>query len=159
MTQRASPVPGGGCTCPAQEVFFYHQFGKYCQETLMAQFRYHRIHQLQPRPGYPFATAYYKQEPGEYQRLRAWLIATGESITQAAEADPSLAQWLSQPCRDFPKSRRGEYYTPEELIVDMIRQVSLNRDLPRAMTDRWNRLCDRTPWQIEWVEAKPGAKP
>lgn len=120
----------------------------------MPTFAYRRIHQMEPRPGVKYATVYYKQSPQQYEQTRTWLIRTAESMLSVAQVDPDLAAWLVRPHPDFRKSRGSEYYTPEELIVDMVRQVSLGRDLPRAMTDRWNRLCENTPWQIRWVEAK-----
>jgi hypothetical protein len=54
---------------------------------------------------------------------------------------------------DFRKSVRGEYYTPQDLITDMLEQMIRGRDLPQSMIDRWNRLTDHTPWQIELAKA------
>ena len=49
---------------------------------------------------------------------------------------------------DFKKSQKGRYYTPEELITDMISQLAQGKDLPQSMVDRWNRLCEGTAWEI-----------
>lgn len=125
----------------------------------MARFEYTRMHEMPPRPGVKYATVYIKQSPAEYQRLHQWLLKTGEDILGILELDPDLAHWFSHPHPDFRRSQRGEYYSPEDLLTDMIRQLSLGRDLPHAMLDRWNRLTESTPWQIELVPAKQPKKP
>lgn len=122
----------------------------------MPEFRYLRKHTLEPRAGMRYATTYVKQSAQEFDRLRLWLTDTGQVIVTLCDQDPDLAQWFTQPLRNFRKSRPGEYYTPEELLTDMIQQMALGRDLSQAMIDRWNRLCAESPWQIELVEAKSG---
>jgi hypothetical protein len=124
----------------------------------MARFEYTALREMTPRPGVKYATVYIKQRPDEYQRLTQWLTATAEDILGILELDADLAQWFSQPHADFRRSRSGEYYSPEDLLTDMIHQLSLGRDLPQAMTDRWNRLCEGTPWAIEFYPATPPKK-
>lgn len=113
---------------------------------------------MEPRPGVRYSTTYIKQTPAEYQRLRSWLMQIGENILDICQHDPSLTEWFTRPMQDFRKSTRGQYYTPEELLTDMIDQMSLGRDLTQAMLSRWNRLTEATPWQIELVEAMPAEK-
>ena len=125
----------------------------------MARFEFTRLHEMTPRPGVKYSTTYIKQSPAEYQRLHQWLIKTGEDILGILERDADLAQWFSQPHADFRRSRRGEYYSPEDLLTDMIHQLSLGRDLPQAMVDRWNRLCEGTPWAIDLEQATQSKKP
>ena len=125
----------------------------------MARFEYRSLLEMPARPGVKYRTVYIKQSPAEYDRLHAWLLQTGQDILGILELDPVLGEWFSQPHPDFRRSRRGEYYSPEDLLTDMIHQMSLGRDLPQAMTDRWNRLCESTPWQIELVEASVAKKP
>jgi hypothetical protein len=92
---------------------------------------------------------YIKQSHAEHARLLNWLVQIGEQICGTCEINASLAEWFSSPHRDFRKSTRGEYYTPEELLTDMITQLAQGRDMTQAMADRWNRLCVGTPWAIE----------
>jgi hypothetical protein len=125
---------------------------KYSTRSMtMARFEYTTLLEMTPRPGVKYATVYIKQRPDEYQRLTQWLTATAEDILGILELDADLAAWFSQPHADFRRSRRGEYYSPEDLLTDMIHQLSLGRDLPQAMADRWNRLCEGTPWAIDLV--------
>jgi hypothetical protein len=117
----------------------------------MAEFKYKRKQEMEPRPGHKFATVYIKQSDLEHARLRNWLVQVAEHIIGACEINASLAEWFSSPHRDFKKSVRGEYYTPEDLLTDMINQLALGRDLPEAMLNRWNRLVADTPWQIDMI--------
>ena len=117
----------------------------------MAEFKYKRKHEMDPRPGQKYATVYIKQTDLEHTRLRNWLVQIGEHIVGVCEINAGMAEWFSSPHRDFKKSTRGEYYTPEDLLTDMINQLSLQRDLPEAMLNRWNRLVAGTPWQIDMI--------
>jgi hypothetical protein len=125
----------------------------------MARFEFTRLHEMAPRPGVKYSTTYIKQSPAEYQRLNTWLIRAAEDIMGILELDPELARWFSHPHPDFHTSKRGRYYSPEDLLTDMIRQMSLGRDLPHAMLDRWNRLCENTPWEIEFYQTTAVKKP
>jgi hypothetical protein len=125
----------------------------------MARFEFTKMHHMTPRPGVKYATIYIKQTPEEYQRLHRWLLQTAEDILGILELDADLARWFSQPHPDFHTSKRGEYYSPEDLLTDMIKQMSLGRDLPHAMLDRWNRLTEHTPWQIDFYQSTPVKKP
>jgi len=118
----------------------------------MAEFKYKRKQEMEPRPGQKFATVYIKQSDLEHARLRNWLVQVAEHIIGACEINASLAEWFSSPHRDFKKSVRGEYYTPEDLLTDMINQLALGRDLPEAMLNRWNRLVEGTAWEIQMTQ-------
>ena len=115
----------------------------------MAQFYYKYIKEMEPRPGTKYATKYIKQSDQEHQRLQKWLVQIAETILDIANHDPSIAEWFVRPMPDFRRSSRGQYYTPQDLITDMLDQMIRGRDLPQAMIDRWNRLTDHTPWHIE----------
>jgi hypothetical protein len=119
----------------------------------MAQFEYITRKHMEPRPGVKYATIYIRQTQAEHDRLLRWLAQVAEDILGIIRLDPVLAEWFQRPLQDFRKSQRGEYYTPEELIMDMLRQLAQGRDLAQSMLDRWNRLCESTPWQIELVQA------
>jgi hypothetical protein len=106
---------------------------------------------MEPRPGHKFATVYIKQTDLEHARLRNWLVQIAEHIIGVCEINASMAEWFTSPHRDFKRSTRGEYYTPEDLLTDMINQLSLGRDMPEAMLNRWNRLVQGTAWEIEMI--------
>ena len=117
----------------------------------MATFYYRSRKTLDPRPGVRYATVYIKQDHQEHQRLLAWLIEIAENIVGIGQIDPDLGQWFCSPCADFRRSSRGEYYSPEDILTDMIDQLAHGRDLPEAMLNRWNRLTEGTPWQIDLI--------
>jgi hypothetical protein len=114
----------------------------------MATFYYKYLQEMQPVGRTPYKTVYIKQTHSEHARLQAWLIGVAESILAACETNPEMAEWFGSSLRDFKKSKKGQYYTPEELLTDMIGQMSLGKDLPEAMLNRWNRLTQGTPWEI-----------
>jgi hypothetical protein len=121
----------------------------------MALFYYKRMLTLDPRPGMKSGTTYIKQSQEEYLRLRNWIAHIAEDIVGIIEIDPDLADWFTRPQADFRKKARGEYYSPEEIITDILHQMSLSRDVPEAMIGRWNRLCAGTPWQIDLEPMSP----
>lgn len=123
----------------------------------MALFYYKRMLTLEPRSGMKSGTTYIKQSQEEYLRLRNWIAHIAEDIVGIIETDPDLADWFARPQAHFRKKRRGEYYSPEEIIRDILQQMTLGRDVPEAMIGRWNRLCAGTPWQID-LEPMPQAK-
>lgn len=118
----------------------------------MVQFVYNRKLEMTPRPGVRYATTYIKQSATEHARLRTWLVQVAESILDICNHDPQVAEWFTRPMPDFKKSTRRDYYTPEELLTDMILQLSQGRDITEAMTGRWNRLTQGTPWQIDFAK-------
>lgn len=117
----------------------------------MATFYYRTRRDLDPRPGYTYSTTYIKQDAEEYERLRGWLVQIAEDIIAISNIDMDCATWFITPMRDFRRSTRGQYYSPQDIITDMIDQMAHGRDLSSAMVGRWNRLCEGTPWQIEFV--------
>lgn len=120
----------------------------------MATFYYKHIREMEPRPGTKYATRYIKQTPQEYDRLKSWLVHTAESIIDICDHSAEVAEWFVRPDPRFRRST-GQYYTPQDLVADMLDQVSHGRDLPQAMIDRWNRLTDTTPWQIHLIQGTP----
>ena len=122
----------------------------------MAQFTYRYKQEMAPIGNRKYATVYIKQSHAEHHRLLNWLVQIAEQICGTCEINASLAEWFTSPNRDFRRSQRGQYYTPEELIADMIQQLSQGRDLPQAMLDRWNRLVQGTPWEIELTTGSTG---
>jgi len=114
----------------------------------MSTFHYKRLHTMEPRAGRKYATIYIKQSHEEHQRLLTWLTERAEEILDVCENYPDFAEWFQRPAADFPRSRKRDFYTPENILTDMIEQLSQGRDLPRAMWARWNRLTDQTPWTI-----------
>lgn len=120
----------------------------------MATFYYNTIREMAPRPGVKYATRYIKQTPAEYQRLRAWIADIAETILDIANHDPQVAEWFVKPDPSFRRTD-GTRYSPQDLITDMLDQMTGGRDLPQSMIDRWNRLTDTTPWQIHLIQGTP----
>jgi hypothetical protein len=121
----------------------------------MTTFSYRQLRHMTPRPGVKYATVYIQQDPEEYQRLLRWLVSVAESIVGIAEIDPACAAWFTTPMPDYRRSRRGEYYSPQDIVTDMIDQMAHGRDLTEAMLGRWNRLSRGTPWEIDLVPDSP----
>lgn len=115
----------------------------------MPKFYYRHIREMEPRPGMKVGTRYIRQTPEEYDRLHQWLQSTAQEIMTVLETDPDMDAWFVQPLKSFRRSQRGEYYSAQEIVTDLLHQMSLGRDVPEAMTGRWNRLCAHTPWQID----------
>ena len=115
----------------------------------MPKFYYKHIREMEPRPGMKVGTRYIKQTPEEYDRLHRWLQSVAREIMAVLETDADMDQWFVQPLKSFRKSTRGQYYSAQEITTDLLHQMSLHRDVPEAMTGRWNRLCEGSPWQID----------
>ena len=115
----------------------------------MATFYYKSLRTLEPRVGSTYSTTYIKQSAQEHERLRNWLVQIAEDIIAISDVDMDCATWFITPMRDFRRSVRGQYYSPQDIITDMIDQLAHGRDLPEAMLGRWNRLTEGTPWQVE----------
>jgi hypothetical protein len=119
----------------------------------MATFTYKYRQEMDPIGNNPYKTIYIKQSHHEHARLKNWLVQVAEQIIGACEANASAAEWFTSPMREFKKSQKGSYYTPEELLTDMIQQLALGKDLPQSMVDRWNRLCQGTVWEIHFEQS------
>jgi len=119
----------------------------------MATFTYKYKQEMDPIGDNPYRTIYIKQSHHEHARLRNWLVEIAEQIIGTCEVNASAAEWFTTPMREFKKSRKGQYYTPEELLTDMIQQLALGKDLPQSMVDRWNRLCQDTVWEIHFSQS------
>jgi hypothetical protein len=115
----------------------------------MATFYYRTTKTMEPRIGVRYATVYIKQDIAEYERLKSWLVQIAQDIISISQIDADCADWFTKPMADFRRSQRGEYYSPEDIITDMIDQMMHGRDLTEAMIGRWNRLTEGTPWHIE----------
>lgn len=126
----------------------------------MATFYYRTRREMEPRPGVRYSTTYIKQDAEEYERLRSWLVQIAEDIIAISAVDADCATWFITPMRDFRRSTRGQYYSPQDIITDMIDQMAHGRDLSEGMLGRWNRLTEGTPWQIELLPtADTNSKP
>ncbi len=119
----------------------------------MATFTYRYRQEMDPIDNRPYKTIYIKQSHHEHARLKNWLVQIAEQIIGACEVNASAAEWFTAPLRDFKKSRKGQYYTPEELLTDMIQQLAQGKDMPQSMVDRWNRLCQDTAWEIHFEQS------
>ena len=120
----------------------------------MTRFTYKYKQEMDPIGSNPYRTVYIKQSHAEHARLKNWLVSIAEQIIGTCEINASAAEWFSSPMPEFRKSRKGQYYTPEELLTDMIQQLALGKDLPQSMVDRWNKLCQGTVWEIHFEQSK-----
>ena len=118
----------------------------------MPRFVYQSTRALEPRPGVTYATVYYKQTPAEHARMQAWFTQVAQDIMQVCERRPDLDVWFSTPLKRFRTSRRGEYYTSERLLTDILGQLCRGNDLPDAMLGRWNRWSAGTEWEIDMTD-------
>ena len=115
----------------------------------MPKFYYKSIREMEPRPGMKVGTRYIKQTPEEYDRMQRWIQARALEIMAVLEKRSDLDEWFSQPLPRFRKSTGRDRYSAQEIVTDILNQMHLGRDVPEAMTGRWNRLCQDTPWQID----------
>ena len=115
----------------------------------MPRFLYRSTRTMEPRPGVNYATVYYKQSPAEHERIKEWFADRAQEIMEVCAIDPGIDHWYSSNLPRFKKSQRGQYYTSEELLTDILGQLMRGNDLPDAMLNRWNRWCDGTPWCVE----------
>lgn len=120
----------------------------------MKTFYYKSLRTMEPRPGVKYSTTYIKQDSDEYDRTLKWFAQTAEEIIAATIDHPELAEWFIRPMPDFRRSEAAKFYSPQDLLMDIIDQMVHGRDLTQAMLDRWNRLCSGTPWEVEIVSMK-----
>ena len=113
------------------------------------KFQYRRIREMEPRPGTPYSTRYIQMTPHQHQRCLEWCLIAAQAILGRCERDAAQAEWLTQPHPKFRRSQRGEYYTPEDIIYDVVNQLNSGLDLPEAMVGRWNRLLS-SDWHLEF---------
>jgi len=121
----------------------------------MPQFKYQDRLEMAPRPGRNYATVYVKQRPAERDRLHAWLRQTGSDIAQVCQRRSDLETWFCNPDARFRRRETAGYYSPAELLHDLLSQLDENKDLPEAMLNRWNRWCSDTEWEIEMIVDAP----
>lgn len=125
----------------------------------MPQFIYKTTRQMEPRPGVKYSTIYYKQDPADYNLFRDWLFERAQEIIAVTDADPSMQYWWYAPNKAFAKSTRSDYYSPNELLTDLLSQIALKKDITKSMLDRWNRLCEDSPWEVTFVQASHAKRP
>ena len=121
----------------------------------MPEFHYTTRKQLDPRPGTNFATTYYKQTQREYSRLREHIYRTAAEIMAVCDSDLDYYRWATTPIRSYKKSVKGEYYTPMEIVTDMVDQFAHQKDVPSGILGRWQKLFADTPYDIVMISGTP----
>jgi hypothetical protein len=121
----------------------------------MPEFHYTSRKEMEPRPGVAYATVYYKQSLKEYTRLRAHIYRVAADIMAVSDSDSDYRLWLATPLKRFKKSVRGQYYTPMDIVTDMVEQFALQKDIPSGLLGRWTRLFEGTAWDICLVSGRP----
>ena len=125
----------------------------------MPQFTYKTTRQMEPRPGVFYSTIYYKQDSADYNLFRDWIVNVAREITAVTDADPAMHYWWYAPNKAFAKSIRSDYYSPGELLTDLLSQIVAGKDITKSMLDRWNRLCEGSPWEVTFVQASHAKRP
>lgn len=108
---------------------------------MIRQFHYESTRQMDQKDGRNFATKYYKLHPQEYARVKQHIVRVAEAVDEIAHY-PDVAAWLDTPQKQYRKTT-GEYYTPGEIVTDMLKQVKNNRDITQGLLGRWRRLFAR----------------
>ena len=116
---------------------------------MATKFLYRRIRVMEPRPGQRYSTRYIQMTPHQHEVCLEWCLIAAQVILGRCERDVEQGTWLTQPLRRFPRSERGQYYTPEDIMYDLVNQLNSGRDLPEAMVGRWNRLLS-PDWHLEF---------
>jgi hypothetical protein len=119
------------------------------------QFHYTSRKEMEPRPGTNFATTYYKQTQAEYNRLRQHIYLVGADMMARCDGNADHNLWAQTPMKAYRKSVRGQYYTPMEIVTDMLEQFSKQKDIPSGMLGRWNKLFAGTEWDFQLVSGTP----
>jgi hypothetical protein len=119
------------------------------------EFGYTSRKEMEPRPGVRYATTYYKQSLQEYTRLRQHIYQVAAEIMAICDSDASYQLWATTPMKSFKKSVRGQYYTPMEIVTDMVEQLTKQKDIPSGMLGRWNKLFADTKWDIYLTSGTP----
>lgn len=115
------------------------------------QFSYISEREMPPKPGVKFFTTYYQQTHAEYRLTRNFVVSVAKEIMDLVTESPDAGEWFCTPLRGYRRSQ-GTNYTPEDIVTDMVRQFSLQRDIPSGMLGRWRRLFQDTRWDFELVK-------
>lgn len=116
----------------------------------MAQFGYDSIKKMQPRPGRSYATDYYKQNSDERARTERHITRVLEEFWEKAKPEP-VWEYLNKPDQRFPRRETKGYYSPMEILTDMLEQMRSGKDIPSGMLGRWNKLLEGTGDEIDMV--------
>ena len=119
------------------------------------EFQYTSKKTMEPRPGTNFATVYYKQTQAQYSELRAHVYRVAAEFNAVCDSDLDYYRWATTPLKGYKKSVKGEYYTPMEIVTDMLDQFTHQKDLPSGMLGRWSKLFADTPWDIQMTSGRP----
>lgn len=106
-----------------------------------------------PRDGTNFSTEYYKQSVHEYSRTDEHIRRVIEQvITQAQRED--LMDELETPLKGFKRTNKT-CYSAMDIMKDLLDQVNREKDIPKGMLGRWNRLFSDNPdFTIEMEEER-----
>jgi hypothetical protein len=120
----------------------------------MAKFKYKTIKKMLPKDGVKYSTEYYKQSPAEYTRVDEHIRAVMEQVIAAADKEGILEE-LEQPMTGFPRTNKRPNYSAMDVMMDMLDQVTKEKDIPSGILGRWNRLFgDNTDFTIDMEEEK-----
>ena len=118
---------------------------------MTTQFGYLSEREMPPRPGVKFFTVYYLQSHAEYAMTKHFVVDVAKQLMDLVTESPDAGVWFSEPLPGYRKMSGGNY-TPEDIVTDMVRQFSRQRDIPSGMYGRWRRLFADTPWDFELTQ-------
>jgi len=125
----------------------------------MKQFEYIEV-KVMPKRADGLASTYYRMTYQEKQRLKDWINTIVDEITEVCLAKAEWGEFVMQPLeirgpRGFAKAVKGEYYSPAEIIGDLVGKLNKGQDPLDSMlgpNGRWNRLFADTEFAIDLVD-------
>ena len=121
----------------------------------MPKFQYKQLRKMDPKPGRKFATTYYLQSQAEYNRLREHVYGIHAQLMALVDSELEVYRWWTTQDKSFPKSTKGQYYTPKEIVEDMYDQLKKQKDVPSGILGRWQKLFADTPYDIVMISGTP----
>jgi hypothetical protein len=103
----------------------------------MIQIKYYDMLEMEPRFNQKFFTTYYKIDMRSKSKLQDHIEEVIAGMTQA-HIDGAFDMY--EPIAEFKKTRGNPGYSAYEIITDLQKQLSKNKDATKAMIGRWNRL-------------------
>lgn len=124
----------------------------------MAIFRYTSTKEMAPKDGANYATTYYKQKHEEHTRTLEHIRMVASEIVEACEKNLQWAIFCQEPLKGFPRTSKRPNYTIEDIVSDLMGQMTLGNDIPSGMIGRWNRLFHDTEYDIELLQEQTPTK-
>lgn len=99
---------------------------------------------LEPRSGNKYSTVYYKMSNEEYSKLTNHVIQVATEVADCL----TESEFVSKELKGFGRTEGKPNYSIEQILADMIQQLSEGKDVTESMTNRWNRVFHQTEYEI-----------